>query len=126
MDLGENYPCLSVKDLATSVEFYMKLDFTIIEDHRSENWCVLQHNNMALCLYQGHITENLINFRGGDIAALYKEASARGLEFEKAAVLHPDGSWNATLRDPDGNCIFFNTFPDEREKYVRKGKLIEY
>ena len=126
MDLGENYPCLNVQDLARSIEFYLKLDFAIIDDHRSENWCVVQHNNMALCLFQGHIDENLINFRGGDIAAIYKEATERGLEFEKPALAHPDGSWNATIRDPDGNCIFFNTFPDERDEYVAKGKLIDY
>ena len=126
MDLGENYPCLNVQDLARSIEFYLKLDFKIIEDHSSENWCVLQHNNMALCLFQGHIPENLINFRGGDIEAIYKEATARGLQFEKPALIHPDGSSNATIRDPDGNCIFFNTFPDERDEYVRTGKLINY
>ena len=126
MDLGENYHCLNVKDLQVSIDFYLKLDFKIIKDCRSENSCVLQHNNMALSLYQGHITETLINFRGGDIDAIHKEATDRGLEFEKPAVCHPDGSWNATIRDPDGNCIFFNTFPDERETYVRKGKLIDY
>ena len=65
MDLGEHYPCLNVHDLARSIEFYEKLDFKLIQDHRSENWAVLQHNNMALCLYQGHIDMNLINFRGG-------------------------------------------------------------
>jgi lactoylglutathione lyase len=126
MDLGEHYPCLNVKDLARSIEFYEKLDFKLIEDHRSEDWAVLQHNNMALCLYQGHIDRNMINFRGGDIDAIHKEATARGLKFEKPALIHPDGSWNATIHDPDGNCIFFNTFPDEREKYVNTGKLIDY
>jgi predicted lactoylglutathione lyase len=126
MDLGEHYPCLNVKSLQQSIEFYLKLDFKIIEDHSSENWAVLQHNNMALCLYQVHIETNLINFRGGDIDAIYKEASARGLKFEKPARIHPDGSSNATIHDPDGNCIFFNTFPDEREKYARTGKLIDY
>ena len=25
---------------------------------------------------------------------------------------------------PDGNVIFFNTFPDEREEYARTGRLI--
>ena len=92
MDLGEHYPCLNVKNLQQSIEFYQKLDFKIIEDHQSENWAVLQHNNMALCLYQGHIETNCINFRGGDIDAIYKEATARGLKFEKPALIHPDGS----------------------------------
>ena len=126
MDLGEHYPCLNVRDLTASIEFYLKLDFKIIEDHRDEGWAVLQHNNMALSLYQGHIEHNLINFRGGDIAEIQQEATARGLEFSKPAQEHPDGSWSAEIRDPDGNVIFFNTFPDEREQYVRTGRLIDY
>jgi hypothetical protein len=97
MDLGEYYPCLNVKNLTRSIEFYLKLDFRIIEDHRSENWAVLQHNNMALCLYQGHIDENLINFRGGDVEAIHKEATARGLEFIKPARIESDGSWSAEV-----------------------------
>jgi predicted enzyme related to lactoylglutathione lyase len=126
MDLGEHFPCLNVRDLGRSIEFYEKLDFGVIADHRSEHWAVLQHNNMALCLYQGHIDQNLINFRGSDIEAIQKEASARGLEFSKPAQCHSDGSWSAEIRDPDGNCIFFNTFPDEREQYRQTGRLIDY
>lgn len=42
MDLGEHYPCLNVQDLQRSIEFYEKLDFRIIDDHRSQNWAVLQ------------------------------------------------------------------------------------
>jgi len=126
MDLGENYPCLAVADLGASIEFYEKLGFAIIEDHRDEKWCVLQHNNMALCLYQQHITENLINFRGGDVESIAAELEARGLTLEKPARLHPDGSWSAEIRDPDGNSIFFNSFPSEREQYQATGKLIDY
>lgn len=126
MDLGEHYPCLNVRDLERSIAFYEKLDFRIIEDHRAESWAVLQHNNMVLCLYQGHLERNLINFRGGDVEAIQKEATGRGLAFAQPARRHDDGSWSAEIRDPDGNCIFFNTFPDERERYVRTGKLIDY
>jgi len=126
MDLGEHFPCLNVRDLSRSIEFYKLLDFRVIEDHSEENWAVLQHNNMALCLYQGHIHENLINFRGGDIEAICKEATARGLQFSKPAFTESDGSWGAEIRDPDGNCIYFNTFPGEREEYVRRGRLIDH
>lgn len=126
MDLGEHYPCLKVKNLAESIDFYQKLDFNLLEDHQAETWAVLQHNNMVLCLYQDHIDTNLINFRGGDIESIQKEAVARGLEFSKPATKNPDGSWSAEICDPDGNVIFFNTYPEEREQYVEKGKLIDY
>lgn len=39
--------------------------------------------------------------------------------------MHPDGSWNATVYDPDGNAVFFNTFPQEREQYLETGTLLD-
>ena len=117
---------MNVKDLTRSIEFYLKLDFRIVEDHRTDNWAVLHHNNVALCLFQSHIDNNLINFRGGDIKTIHKEASERGLKFTKPAHLESDGSWSAEIHDPDGNIIYFNTFPEEREKYIQTGKLIDY
>ena len=126
MDLGEHYPCLNVADIAASIDFYQKLGFRMIEDHSDQKWAVMQHNNMALCLFQGHIDQNLINFRGGDIEEIVKDATERGLNFEKPAQLQEDGSWSAEVRDPDGNSVFFNTYPNEREQYVKTGKLIDY
>ena len=126
MDLGENFPCLAVEDLAMPLAFYRQLDFTLAEDHRPDNWAVLQHNHRVLCLYQEHIEQNLINFRGGDIPAIAKQLKARGLVFEADAKRHEDGAWSASIPDSDGNCIFFNTFPDERETYEREGSLIDH
>lgn len=125
LDLGSYYPCLNVKNLNESIDFYKKLDFKVTEDHTDENWVVLRHNNMVLCLFQGHIDTNLINFRGGDIETIYREASSRGLEFKKQAHIEHDGSWSAEILDPDGNVIYFNTYPDEREEYKKKGRLID-
>ena len=126
MDLGEYFPCLKVEDLEASIQFYQKLGFKMVTDEREYKWAMLQHNNMALCLYQGHLKENLINFRGGDIKEIVQKAAAQGLEFSKPAAQEPDGSWSAEIVDPDGNVIYFNTFADEREEYVRTGKLIDY
>lgn len=126
MDLGEHYLCLNVKDLEVSITFYQKLDFKIVEDHRSENWAVLQHNNFALALYQGHLENNLMNFRGGDVEEIFKESEKRGLQFLKPAASQSDGSWSAEILDPDGNVIFLNTYPEERKQYLETGKLIDY
>jgi predicted lactoylglutathione lyase len=105
MDPGEYYLCLNVKKLTQSIDFYLKLGFEIVEDHRAEKWMVLQHNN-------------LLNFRGGDIADIEKKLTSRGLELSKPTEKHSDGSWSAEIRDPDDNVIFFNTYPDERATYL--------
>ncbi|HAV76949.1 MAG TPA: hypothetical protein DCX53_06295 [Anaerolineae bacterium] len=115
-----------MKDLEVSITFYQKLDFKIVEDHRSENWAVLQHNNFALALYQGHLENNLMNFRGGDVEEIFKESEKRGLQFLKPAASQSDGSWSAEILDPDGNVIFLNTYPEERKQYLETGKLIDY
>ena len=80
---------------------------------------------MVLCLYQGHIDDNLINFRGGDIEAIYENASKRGVKFTKPAHIEHDGSRSAETVDPDGNVIYFNTYKDERERYIRDRTLID-
>jgi hypothetical protein len=48
----------------------------------------------------------------------------QGIRFTKPAYIEHDGSWSAEAIDPDGNVIYFNTYPDEREKYKKKGTLI--
>lgn len=125
MDLGEFYPCLNVTDLNASIAFYRKLDFQIVQDNRAEFWAVLRHNNMLLCLFQGHIEQNLINFRGGDVEAIGRNAAERGLTFTKPVTTHPDGSCSAELHDPDGNVIYLDTTVQERERYVRTGSALE-
>ncbi|MEM8862852.1 MAG: VOC family protein [Chloroflexota bacterium] len=112
MDLGEYFPCLNVQNLAASMAFYQMLNFKVVGDHSNEGWAILQHNNMALCLYQGHIKQNLINFRGGDISDIVEQGKSAGLEFTSPAAQEKDGSWSAEIIDPDGNVIYFNTFQD--------------
>ena len=124
LDLGSYFPCLNVKNIHDSIDYYLKLGFKIREDHRKENWAVLQHNNMVLCLYQGHIETDLINFRGGDIKTIVRIASENGVKFTKQAYIEHDGSMSAETVDPDGNMIYFNTYPEERERYINKGTLI--
>jgi len=124
LDLGSYFPCLNVENLDDSMDYYMKFGFKIREDHREDKWAVLQQNNMVLCLYQGHIDVNLINFRGGDIEAIVSLASERGVKFTKPAHIEHDGSWSAETVDPDGNVIYFNTYSEERERYLKNGTLI--
>ena len=125
MDLGEQHYCINAKDLKKSIEFYSKLDFEMVSDHSDQNWAVMRHNNMILAIFQGHIERNLFNFRGCDIDSVAKQCKERGLELRKEANQESDGSWSAEIVDPDGNHIYFNTYPDEREKWLKDGRLID-
>ena len=117
--------CLNVKNLADSISFYHNLGFQVIDDQRQDNWAVLKHNDLILSLYEGHIEHNLLNFRGGDINDLAEKAIQNGLSFSKPPSREEDGSWSAESQDPDGNIIYFNTFPSEREVYIQKGTVFE-
>lgn len=123
MNLGEHHLCLCVADIAASIAFYEKLDFEILDDHRDDKWIVLSHGTFVLALFEGHIDRNLMNFRGGDVEQIGAELKSRGVELTKDPHLEPDGSWSAEVRDPDGNVIYFNTWPSEREEFVGRGWL---
>ena len=111
--LGCLHVCLDVKDVARSVAFYETLGFERTGGEMSEGWAILCHEGATLGLYQGHIGGNLLNFRGGDVFALHRELTRRGLAFETDAHVEGDGSDGAVLRDPDGNEIYLNTAPGE-------------
>lgn len=105
--------CLNVADLERSIDFYEKLGFSEVEVDLDEGWAVLEHANLLLALYKGHIKENMINFRGGDVSKVARQLKARGLSLSEDAHVEEDGSTGATIKDPDGNVIYFNTHPGE-------------
>ncbi len=113
-DLGACTVCFNVRDVRRSSEFYAKLGFSITAGSLAENWVVMDSGNLRLGLYQGHIESNLLNFRGGDVAAIARYLEAQGLKLRTPAQVEQDGSTGATIADPDGNVIYFNTAPDEQ------------
>ncbi|UCE28306.1 MAG: hypothetical protein JSW52_06065 [Candidatus Coatesbacteria bacterium] len=111
--MGRFEYCLNVKDVRKSLDFYRKLGFKQTGGNLNENWVTIKHGDCTLSLYQGHIDENLLNFRGGDVYAVATYLKSQGLELVKDAFTEDDGSAAAEIRDPDGNIIYFNTFPGE-------------
>jgi catechol 2,3-dioxygenase-like lactoylglutathione lyase family enzyme len=118
MFLGNFELCLNVKDLRIALEFYETLGFKRVGGNVADGWAIIEASNCRVGLYEGHIDSNLINFRGGDVFALASELKRRGLEFSQDAYREPDGSAGAILSDPDGNVIYFNTFPEEQLEFV--------
>ena len=115
MDLGRFELCLKVKDLQRSIDFYSKLGFRLVSSNLSSGWATLEYSNLVIALYQGHIDQNLLNFRGGDVFTIAAQIKQKGLKFKSDATIEEDGSAGAIIEDPDGNVIYFNTHPEEIE-----------
>lgn len=113
LDLGWLEVCFKVADLERSLDFYQKLDFTVIGADRQQGWAVLENEACRIALYQGHIDKNLLNFRGGDVYQIATRLKERGVPMAIDATEEPDGSVGAIVIDPDGNIIYFNTHPEE-------------
>lgn len=110
MDVGRFELCLNVADLGASRDFYSALGFTAVGGDFEDGWQILARGDgTRIALFQGHIGENLLNFRPDDVYAVAEALEKKGLAFESPAELESDGSVGATLRDPDGNLIYINS-----------------
>lgn len=90
----------------------------MIEGNAEEGWLVLANGQARLGLFGGQFmsTEFSLNFRGANISDLTQSLQASGFSFETVNA-KSDGTGSATLRDPDGHMIFFDTAPNELHKF---------
>jgi hypothetical protein len=96
------------------LDFYQKLGFEIVGGDKARGWVMLEHGNLILGLFHGHLPGNVLNFRGGDIHALAEELKRRGIQLTDDARVEADGSAGAWLSDPDDNLIYLNSYLDEK------------
>lgn len=118
MNLGHASLCLNVKDIQKAYEFYKSLGFKNYEIHLDQGWVILFYRDFYLGLFQGHIQENMINFRGGNIENLKKWLEKQEIQIEKVESINEDGSGSFFIRDPDGNLIYFDTSIEELEETI--------
>ena len=126
MNYGLVSPCLRVRDLAASREFYESLGMEVIDEVEGLR-VILKGGYFRLALMT-FLNENSLNFRGADVFAVYDEASRRlpGLEGkpQRRGPGHEHGegeSW--ATRDPDGNHIFFDTNPMDLGASSRESRI---
>jgi catechol 2,3-dioxygenase-like lactoylglutathione lyase family enzyme len=117
-DLGRLEVCLNVKKLERTLKFYNNLGFRKVAGKPEDGWAILERDGFRIDLFEGHIKENVLNFRGGDVPRIVGAVRGRGMKPFDVKHLGGDGSGRAMLRDPDGNLLFFDTTP--RERTVRK------
>lgn len=115
MNLGTCDICFPTADLRKSMEFYEKLGFERQQGDDECTWAVMVYGSCRIALYQGDISTMMLNFRGGDVAAIIDELKTRGITPVSDTTVEADGSVGAVIRDPDGNVLYFNTHPDERQ-----------
>jgi catechol 2,3-dioxygenase-like lactoylglutathione lyase family enzyme len=110
--LGWLIPCLAVTDLKASLDWWAKLDLEMYGGNVEENWAMLRNRAVEIHLFQGHIEKDLLNFRGGDVAAIRAAFLERGLTSKGEESF---AKW--TFADPDGREVFLDASPEEVADY---------
>ena len=110
--LGHAQLCLNVKSVRRSLGFYTRLGFRRIGGDLRRNYVILQNGSWQLGLFQGHIKENLVNFRGGDIPKVCAALKRKGVNPKRGPRAY-EGGCDAELVDPDGNVIYLDTTTEE-------------
>ena len=120
MDLGTFSVSLSVKDLATSRDFYEKLGFTVFHDASEQDYLILRNGECTLGLFQGMFEGNILTFNPGwdwraeavaeftDVRELQRRLKEAGIEPVMEADESTSGPASLVVVDPDGNQILFD------------------
>lgn len=120
MKLGAFSVSLSVKDLATSKEFYEKLGFYAFAGSMEQNYLIMKNGNALIGLFQGMFQGNILTFNPGwdenanplqnfeDIREIQKKLKNDGLTLISEAEEKTEGPASLMLTDPDGNVILLD------------------
>jgi catechol 2,3-dioxygenase-like lactoylglutathione lyase family enzyme len=109
---------LVVQDVVRSRAFYEKLGFRLCDTGDEGRSVTLQNNDCRIALFQDGLypAETQLTFWQGDIEAIGRDLTAKGLAFERGPARGADGGVGALTRDPDGHAICFVNRPGETRK----------
>lgn len=117
MELGQFSISLPVKNMKSSIDFYQKLGFEIIDgghmnkgfpDGENTSWRILKSTSVVIGLFQGMFEESIMTFNPKDVRSIQKELKAKGVKLIKEADEKTDGPEHIILTDPDGNQIMMD------------------
>jgi catechol 2,3-dioxygenase-like lactoylglutathione lyase family enzyme len=119
MNIGWCDVCITVKSAAVSREFYELLGFRRVEGDDDKGWAVITNDDLRLGLFESRYMDGrpfTLNSRGGDVFAIAEELQSNGVEFPTGPKRAANGGCSATIHDPDGHLIFFDTASGETKK----------
>ncbi|MEP2772425.1 MAG: VOC family protein [Fulvivirga sp.] len=120
MKLGVFSISLSVKDLATSKEFYEKMGFSVFGGDMKQNYLIMKNGNALIGLFQGMFPENILTFNPGwnenaenlkefdDVRKIQQHLTAQGIATGNQIDSKSSGPASFTITDPDGNVILID------------------
>lgn len=110
---------LTVKDLATSRDFYCKLGF-VATGNIDDNWLILKSGSTVIGLFHGMFDKNMLTFNPGwdqdanpvdgftDIREIQKRLKTKGISFKSEADESTSGPASFIIHDPDGNPVLLD------------------
>jgi len=117
--LGWCVPCLAVRDIQTTLDFYAKMDLLPYGGNPADGWSMLRNRAIEIHVFEGrHIDKDLVNLRGGDLPRIREVLAARGFETHKVL-----GEHSFIYLDPDGREVFFDSSPEETAEYESGQRL---
>jgi len=113
MEFGWFEVSLDVKDIDRTRGFYEKLGFEVLGVAAEGRVVTLRKADCRISLYQGVLepAETQLIFWQGDVEAIARDLTAKGLRFEKQPSTSDGEGIGALLRDPDGRPIYFVNVP---------------
>lgn len=108
MHLGHLDICFAVKNLPASLDFYQKLGFVVADGELKDGYVIVSQDQTRIGLYE-YDAPNMLNFRGADLAKVADYLRSQGLPDVPNPENEADGSTGFSIKDPDGNLIYFNT-----------------
>lgn len=118
MELGNFSLSLKVEDMESSLSFYEKLGFKVIDgghinqgfaDTDTMKWRILESPAVKIGLFQGMFEDNILTFNPKNVLEIQNNLKQNGISFIKEADENSaDGFISAILTDPDGNQIMLD------------------
>jgi lactoylglutathione lyase len=122
MELGAFSISLTVKDLATSREFYEKLGFEVTGGSAEQNYLIMANGLAVIGLFHGMFDKNILTFNPGiaqdksllseftDVREIRNKLVDTGIELSDDTDPGETGPAHISFVDPDGNPILIDQF----------------